>query len=170
MDMRYAIAEDVQRVANQLYPGEAFPQPDPNLTRRVTKEVPNVVGQTIEQAQSMLEGAGWEVAVGEPVDSDRPTDIVAQQDPSGTAPSGATITIRPSNGQATAVPSVAGTSVSQATATLASAGFTNLTGSCSVSTDPGTPADGLVSGTNPGAGTVASRSSAISVIYTARNC
>jgi membrane peptidoglycan carboxypeptidase len=170
MDMRYAIAEEVQRVANQLYPGAAFPQPDPNLTRRVTKEVPNVVGQTIEQAQATLQEAGWEVTVGEPVDSDQPTNIVAQQDPSGSAPSGTSVTIRPSNGQATAVPSVAGTSPSQAVAILASAGFTNLTGSCSVSTDPSVPADGIVSGTNPGAATLASRSAAISVIYTARTC
>src|SRR3546814_841406 len=73
-DIRYPIARAVQSVANDVYGGErAFPQPASNLTRQVTRDVPNVVGQSIEQAQATLQDAGWEVVVGDPVDSAQPT-------------------------------------------------------------------------------------------------
>jgi membrane peptidoglycan carboxypeptidase len=169
MDLRYPIARATQAVANDVYGGDAFPETFGDLTRRVVKEVPNVVGQPVEQAEATLREAGWDVTVGDPVDSDQPTNIIAAQNPAGSAPSGTTITINPSNGQATTIPSVAGLNLNQATQTLRAAGFTNLTGSCTA--DPNAPNnDGSVSGTNPGAGTAANRSASIAVSYTARSC
>ncbi|GAA2074538.1 transglycosylase domain-containing protein [Microbacterium hatanonis] len=166
-NIRYYIAQDVQRAANAAYGGDAFPRPDNNLVRQVLRDVPNVVGQTIDQAQSTLEAAGFSVQVGDPIDSDQPTNIVAGQS-ANRAASGASITISPSNGQATTIPSVAGSAPAQAVATLQAAGFTQLSGSCTV--DPAAPDAGLVSGTNPGAGSVASRSTAIAIAYTAKAC
>jgi membrane peptidoglycan carboxypeptidase len=168
-DIRYPIARDVQSVANDVYGGDrSFPPPANNLTRQVTREVPNVVGQTIDQATATLSEAGWEVAVGDPVDSDQPTNIVAAQNPTGSAPGGSTITINPSNGQATAVPDVAQMRPNQARATLQSAGFANVSVSCAE--DGSAPPEGVATGTSPGAGTVASRASAVTLNVTARDC
>ncbi|WP_125131394.1 transglycosylase domain-containing protein [Microbacterium sp. 10M-3C3] len=169
MDIRYQVARAVQRVADDVYGGDAFPQPDNNLTRRVTKNVPNVIGQTVDQAQQTLQNEGWDVVVGPPVDSDQPTDIVAAQNPSGQAPGGTTITINPSNGQAKGIPNVQSLKVNEARAALAAAGFTNLAESCSESADaPDGPP--TATGTNPPAGTLAGPSTQITVNYTAKKC
>lgn len=169
MDIRYPMARAIQAVADDVYGGDAFPQPDGNLTRRVTKNVPNVVGQTVDQAQQILTNDGWDVTVGDPVDSDQPTNIVAAQNPSGSAPTGTTITISPSNGQAVGVPNVQGQPVQAAVAALQGAGFTNISGSCTV--DPNAQGNQqTATGTNPPAGTVAGRGTAIVVAYTAKNC
>lgn len=167
-NIRYPIARTVQRAANAAYGGDAFPTPNSNLTRQVTRDVPNVIGQTIDQARATLEGADFAVIVGDPVDSDQPTDTVAAQSPSGTAPRGAQITINPSNGEASKVPDVSGMKLDDAVRALKGAGYANLTGSCT--RDPGAPNEELVSGTNPPADTVTSRNSSIAVSYTAKNC
>jgi membrane peptidoglycan carboxypeptidase len=168
-DIRYPIARAVQSVANDVYGGESrFPSPASTLTRQVTRDVPNVVGQPVDQAEATLRDAGWEVAVGDPVDSDQPTNIVAAQNPTGSAPGGTTITINPSNGQATPVPTVAGMNGAEAAAALRSAGFTNLSASCTE--DPNAPPAGVATGTTPGAGTLASRSAAVALAVTARDC
>ncbi|MFJ6652786.1 transglycosylase domain-containing protein [Microbacterium sp. NPDC091313] len=169
MDIRYQVARAVQGVGDDVYGGDAFPQPDGNLTRRVTKDVPNVVGQTVDQAQQILTNDGWDVTVGDPVDSDQPTNIVAAQSPSGSAATGTTITISPSNGQAVAVPNVQGQQVQAAAAQLQSAGFTNISGSCTA--DPNAQGNQqTATGTNPPAGTVAGKGTAIVIDFTAKNC
>ena len=167
-DIRYAIASDVQRAANAAYGGDEFPRADTNLTRQVLRDVPNVVGQPIAQARATLEGAGFSVQVGAPVDSDQAADVVATQNPAGRAASGAQITINPSNGEGVTVPSVAGSSVADATRALQGAGFSNLTGSCTV--DPNAPDAGVVTGTNPGADTMSNRNTAIAISYSAKAC
>ncbi|MFG6475111.1 transglycosylase domain-containing protein [Microbacterium sp. P06] len=168
MDIRYPMASEIQREADNLYGGNEFPQPDGNLTRQVLRNVPNVVGQSIEQARSTLTAAGFEVTVGDPVDSDQSTDVVAAQNPAGQAGAGANITINPSNGQAARVPTVAGSTLSAAVAALQGAGFTNLTGSCSV--DPGASSEGRVGGTNPNADSFAKPSAPIAVSYVKPSC
>lgn len=166
-DIRYPIARDVQRAANDAYGGDPFPRPDGNLTRQVMRDVPSVVGQTVEQAESTLRDAGFNVNVGDPVDSDQPANIVASQSATS-APAGSTITINPSNGQATAVPAVSG-NPNQARQQLQSAGFGNVAlGSCTES--PNAPPEGAVSGTEPAAGTVANRNTPIALHVSARTC
>ncbi|MEV8250438.1 transglycosylase domain-containing protein [Microbacterium sp. NPDC076768] len=158
-EMRYPLARISQAAANAAYGGDAFPQPDGNLTRRVLTDVPNVVGQTIEEATSTLERAGFSVREGAPVDSDQPTNIVVEQDPSGQTSGGATITISPSNGKGTTVPAgLAGMTRSEAAAALSAAGFTSISfdNSC-------TPPTAVVSSTDPPPGTATSKSSAVSV-------
>ncbi|QEW03900.1 transglycosylase domain-containing protein [Microbacterium lushaniae] len=168
MDIRYPIARVVQGVANQFYGGDPFPAPDNNLTRRVTREVPNVVGQTVDQATATLTDAGWEVVVGEPVDSDQPTDIVAAQNPAGSAPGGTPITINPSNGQAGAVPDVTGQAPVKALATLRQTFPEATLGTCTE--DPEGGPQGRVTGTDPAAGSVVPRSAAITIDYTSEDC
>lgn len=144
-EIRYPIARAAQAAANDIYGGNAFPQPDPNLSRQILTDVPSVVGMTIEEATAALEGAGFTVSVGAPVDGSQATNIVAAQDPSGQAPTGANVTISPSNGQATTVPAdLIGKSRSAAQASLFAAGFESLQfdASCNgggkkvISTDP----------------------------------
>ncbi|GAT73910.1 Membrane carboxypeptidase [Microbacterium sp. HM58-2] len=156
--MRYFLARDMQRAANSLYGGDDFPPPDNNLSRQVLTAVPDVVGKSIEEATSILEGAGFSVTVGAPVDSDRPANTVAAQDPSGQAAGGATVTISPSNGQGTSVPDVTGQSKADAQNALFGAGFTaiDFNGSCN-------PPDAKVKSTNPAAGTATNKSTEIKV-------
>ncbi len=157
-EMRYPLARDMQRAANAVYGGDRFPRPDDKLTRQVVTEVPNVVGQTIEQATATLEGAGFTVAVGAAVDSDQPGNIIVAQDPAGQAPSGATITISPSNGQGATVPDLTGQAKGAAQSALIGAGFTTIAFDRSCN-----PPNAVVAATDPPAGTATNKSTTISV-------
>ncbi|MFK3678326.1 transglycosylase domain-containing protein [Microbacterium sp. NPDC090218] len=158
-EMRYPLARIAQHAANSVYGGDAFPSPDNNLTRRVLAEVPNVVGMTMDEARATLEGKGFSVTEGAAVDSDQPTNIVVAQDPSGQAAGGTNVTISPSNGQGTTVPSdLAGMSRAQAAASLGAAGFTSIEfdNSCN-------PPTAVVTSTDPPPGTATSKSTGIRV-------
>ena len=156
--MRYAVAKDMQRAANNIYGGDRFPEPDNKLIRQVLTDVPNVVGQTVEQATATLKGAGFQVTVGAPVDSDKATNIVVAQDPADKAPSGATITLSPSNGQGATVPDITGQSQAQAQNALFGAGFTSIDfdGSCNGN-------GAKVASTTPAANSAANKSTTIKV-------
>ncbi|WP_019181612.1 transglycosylase domain-containing protein [Microbacterium yannicii] len=166
---RYQLAKRVQRVANELYPGERFPERDANLSRQILTDLPNVVGKPVDQAQQELVSAGFDVVVGDPVESDQPEGVVGAQSPgAGRVAGGATVTINPSNGQGGTVPNIAGQSVNDAVAALRSAGFGNVTeGTC---TEDPAAAQPRATGTSPGAGTVTNRNSAITIDYAAANC
>jgi len=169
-DMRYSIAEEAQRAADEFYGGDAFPGPASNLIRTIQKDLPNVVGKSIDEARSTLEAAGFSVSVGSPVDSELGGDRVAAQNPgAGSAPAGSTITISPGNGQGATVPDVSGNPVSSARAALLAAGFGTVSiGSCQ--RDASAPAEGRVTGTNPAAGTSTNKSTAVSLSIVAKDC
>jgi membrane peptidoglycan carboxypeptidase len=157
--MRYPLAKAAQAAANAAYGGNDFPRPDDKLTRRVLVEVPNVVGMTMEEAESTLKSKGFGVAVGAAVDSDKPANIVVAQDPQGQTAGGSTITISPSNGQGTTVPAgLVGMSRSDASAALTAAGFTSIAidNSCN-------PPTAVVSATDPAPGTATSKSTPVTV-------
>lgn len=166
---RYELAKRVQRVANEIYPGERFPDRDPNLSRQVLTDLPNVVGMPVDQATQTLTDAGFEAVVGDPVDSDQAEGLVAAQNPAaGKVAGGSRVTINPSNGQGVAVPNVGGQSLEDAKRALRSAGFGNVTdGTC---TPDAAAAQPRATATSPGAGTVVNRNSAITVDYAAANC
>lgn len=168
--IRFPIAKAVQGAANAAYGGDRFPGPDAELSKQVLTDLPNVVGQSIEQATATLTDAGFTVAVGDPVDSNQPEGVVAAQNPgAGKVAGGTTVTINPSNGQGIAVPDVAGQSLEDAKRAVRSAGFGNVTdGSCTVDATVG--ADRRAVGTDPGAGSVVNRNSGIRVNYAAVNC
>lgn len=157
-EVRYPLARAAQHAANQAYGGDRFPEPDGNLIRQIRVDVPDVVGQTVEEATATLERAGFEVSVGAPVDSDKATNIVVEQSPSGQATAGATITISPSNGNGATVPDVTGQSPTEANAALIAAGFTTVEreGSCN--------AEGAtVTATAPAANSAATKATPIRV-------
>jgi len=158
-NIRYGLAKAIQTAANATYGGDPFPKPDDKLTKQVMADVPNVVGQTIEQATATLEAAGFTAAVGPAVDSDQPTNIIVQQDPTGQAATGMTVTISPSNGTGATIPaSVIGESKANAQNTLFGAGFTSIAfdNTCN-------PPNAKVSSTNPAAGTAANKSTTIQI-------
>ena len=167
-DMRYAVARQVQSAADEFYGGDRFPDPAQNLLRTVTKDVPNVVGRSIDDARSTLQGAGFSVTVGDPVDAEFGGDRVAAQSPSGSAPAGASITINPGNGQGGTVPDVSGQTLNAAQAALKSAGYNNLSVSCKE--DGGAPEEGRVTATNPAGGTSANKSTAIVLDVAKKKC
>lgn len=127
-DIRYPLARDIQRAANAVYGGDRFPEPDSNLTRRVMKDLPDVVGKTIDEATRILDSAGFSVQVGDAVDSPLPKGTVAEQNPgAGRVAGGATITLRASSGTSPdagkTVPTVTKMKYNQAKAALEGAGF-----------------------------------------------
>lgn len=156
-EMRYKLARVMQRAANDIYGGDAFPQPDANLSKQVLTDVPNVVGMDTATATATLQNADFQVVVGPAVDGPA-GDVIVAQDPQGQAPSGATVTISPSNGQGASVPDVTGQSKTAAGSALFAAGFTSISfdNSCN-------PNGAVVASTNPAANTAANKSTPITV-------
>ncbi|WP_347976291.1 transglycosylase domain-containing protein [Microbacterium sp. ProA8] len=169
-DIRYRITRDVQGAANAAYGGERFASPDNDLIKVQLTELPNVVGQTIDQATKTLTDAGFTVQVGGPVDSNQPAGVVGAQNPgAGRVPGGSTVTINPSNGEGLTVPDVSGRSLEDAKKALRSAGFGNVgDGTCTA--DAAAGAQTRATATNPGAGSVVNRNTGILVDYTAAAC
>lgn len=168
--LRYFIASGVQAAADASYGGSPFPPPDSTLTRQVLTDLPNVVGMPVDQATRTLEGAGFSVTVGNPVDSTDAAGIVAAQSPgAGRVAGGTTVTLSPSNGQGVTVPDVTGRDVQTALTDLRSAGFGSAAaGTCTA--DPKATDKKIVTSTNPAAGTMTNRNTAITVNYTTKTC
>jgi membrane peptidoglycan carboxypeptidase len=123
--LRHRIFKPIAQTIDALYPGGAFPGPDPALLTGTPVEVPDVVGNTLEQAKTAIEVNELVFEDGGPVDSDLPEGQVARTDPgAGTGvPRGTTIRVFTSNGLAEPVPDVVGQDRGAATGTLTSAGF-----------------------------------------------
>lgn len=171
-NLRYSIARDIQARADELYPGGSFPDPASNLLRTVMKDLPNVVGMSVDQAQQTLEAAGFQVSVGDPVDSDAATNIVAAQNPGGgSAPGGSVITINPSNGLGVRapVPAVAGLKLEDARAAVSAAGLSPAAGACTVDPALG-EGNARATGTDPAAGTPVRLGSAVAIGYAKKTC
>ena len=168
--LRYILARQTQEAANAAYGGDAFPEPDSNLTRVVLRDLPSVIGMSVDQATATLDAAGFSVNVGDPVDSAEAAGIVAAQNPAaGRVGGGTVVTINPSNGQGIAVPDVNGKQLDKAISDLRAAGFGNVQpGTCTEDATAGV--QGKATGTSPGAGTVVNRNSAITVNYSRMKC
>ena len=129
--IRFPLSRAMQGAANAAYGGDQFPSPDRSLTRTVLRDLPDVVGKSIDEARGILQGAGFSVAVGDPIESEIGQGLVAAQSPgAGRAPSGATITLSPSSGKKPeaekpegTVPDVTGAKYNQAKAALEKLGF-----------------------------------------------
>ncbi|MFS0910245.1 transglycosylase domain-containing protein [Microbacterium sp. 179-I 3D2 NHS] len=158
-ELRYPLAETAQAAANAAYGGDAFPEPDKNLTKVVMTDIPDVVGMTPDDARAAIESAGFTFSLGGALDSSIPAGLVAAQDPVGQALAGSTITVATSNGLGTTVPAgLVGMSRAQAAAALTSAGFTKYTidNSCN-------PPTATVTSSSPAPGTAASKATAVTV-------
>jgi len=170
-NLRYPINRSIMRTVDDLYGGDKFPEPNRDLLRQVLTNLPNVVGQTVDAARAQLEAAGFNVAIGDPIDSNTAAGLVAAQNPgAGKVAGGTTVTINPSNGNGVTVPAdVAGRSVSEAISYLRSAGFGDVQPGTCVE-EKGVKGNGEATGTSPPAGTVVNRNSTIRVDYKSEHC
>jgi membrane peptidoglycan carboxypeptidase len=169
-DMRYFIANDIQRNIDLYYPSHDFEGPDANLTRQVLTDLPDVVGKSMDEARQILAQAGFEVIEGAPVDSSEAKGIVVAQSPgAGKVAGGTPVTLSPSNGQGIGIPDVNGMPIEDAINAIRGAGFGNVQpGECKKDDSAG---DQLIAtGTSPKAGTVVNRNSGIAVNYAAKDC
>ena len=122
--------------------------------------VPYVVGISFDQASAQLQSAGFAVAR-KNVESDQPRNTVIDQNPTGSAAPGATITLSVSKGpKQSTVPDVTNQDEDSATSTLQAAGF-QVTVEHQDVQDPGL--DGIVLSQNPTGGTKADHGSTVTI-------
>jgi serine/threonine-protein kinase len=122
--------------------------------------VPNVVGLPFDQASATLQQQGWAVARTD-VESEQPKGIVVDQEPSGRAQKGSTISLSVSKGPKTStVPDVTSQDEGSARSTLEAAGFTVQVEEQDVN-DPGLV--GIVLSQNPTGGTKTKQGSTVHI-------
>jgi eukaryotic-like serine/threonine-protein kinase len=124
--------------------------------------VPNVIGQAIEQASSVLQGSGLRVDT-HFVDDSAPANTVVDQEPSAgsSVGRGTTVTIKVSKGPTTkAVPDVSSTDLASAEQTLRASGFRFTVVEQPVD-DP--TSDGIVLDQTPAGGTQAEPKSVVTL-------
>ncbi|MBD3942877.1 transglycosylase domain-containing protein [Microbacterium sp. NEAU-LLC] len=169
-DIRYSIARAVQGTANETHPAGPFAAPDTELTKVQMIDLPNVLGMSMQEAQTKLEDAGFTVQVGPETASNQPAGTVGAQSPeAGKVAGGTTVTISPSNGKGLSVPDVSGRSLDDAKRALRAAGFGNVNdGQCTPTKDGSN--EPRATDTNPAANSVVDRNAPISVNYTSSNC
>lgn len=116
--LRHSMWPAVMSVANAKFGGDAFPEPDASALKTVYASVPDVRGKSLEEAQSIIEGAGFGFADGGAVDSELPAGQVSGTNPAGEAPRGSVVTVNTSNGQMVLLPDVTGKSFDEAKGAL----------------------------------------------------
>ncbi len=123
--LRHRIFQPLAQAIDSIYPGGAFPGPDPALLTGSPVEVPNLIGASLEQANAALTLAELGFEDGGQVDSDLPAGQVASTDPGPGAQvsRGTTVRVFTSNGLAKPVPNVVGMSSNAARSALESPGF-----------------------------------------------
>ncbi|MCU1437926.1 MAG: hypothetical protein JWP66_1013 [Naasia sp.] len=155
-DMRHKIWRPLMEAIDEKYGGDDFPRPENRFLRGVEVKVPDVSGQTLDGARSILGGAGFSTSDGGTRPSSAPAGQVVGTDPGAgaTATRGSTVTIYTSSGEppGTEVPNVVGQTAGQATAAMRSAGFRDV----EYEADPDADADAcVVTGSDPAPGTSA---------------
>ncbi len=166
-DLRYVVSRENQAAANAKYGGEAFPEPDSNLTQVVEKDVPNVAGMSPDDAIATLQAEGFRGVVGSEGPGEQDKGRVESTDPSGTAPAGSLITLNISDGKGVVtVPDVTGMSAADAASEIFSEGL-RAELSCKQAKD----VDGRrVTHTEPSAGSQVSDEATVKVFYEATKC
>jgi membrane peptidoglycan carboxypeptidase len=174
-ELRHRIMRVVLTATNAQYGGDAFPEPPERLVRGAGVELPNLVGQSVEQARAILAGLGLSYADGGTVDSSQPAGRVAATNPSAGAivSKGITVSIQVSRGNLGVMPDVvsAGYDEAQAKAALRASGFTSISTVCvPINDGPDPSREGIVEGQNPAPGTTTSRDTAITLGVASDRC
>ncbi len=167
-DLRHMIAPRVMSVANAKWGGDEFPEPTAELLRGQQATVPDVRGLTLDQAKSIIEGAGFSFQDGGQQDSDLPTGTVIGTNPSGTTGKGTLVQVFTSNQALKAIPNVVGSTPSQAGATLAGAGFRSVSSICQA--NPSATPEGTITAQDPAGGTATRAEQQITVTITRKTC
>jgi membrane peptidoglycan carboxypeptidase len=136
--LRHYITRTTMAALNAKFGGSDFPAPDPALLTGSGQEVPDLRGQSMEQAKSVLESLGFTFADGGPVDSDVEAGRVAATDPGAGTQSakGAIVTVYSSKGNKAPFPDVVGDGTAfkfnEAKSLLNSKGYPNVSETCFV--------------------------------------
>ncbi|WP_240036886.1 transglycosylase domain-containing protein [Leifsonia flava] len=157
--IRHQMWPAIMSVANAKYGGDGFPDADPSSLRTFSAAVPDVRGKSLEEAQDLIEDAGFGFAKGGAQDSELPAGQVTSTNPSGNAPRGSVITAYTSNGAMVLMPDVVGLSEADAKNQLKGT-FSVKTVNVAVS-DPGKV--GLVQSSDPGAGAAVKPGSQVTI-------
>ena len=164
---RHNLSKPISAAANSLYGGAAFDKPADRLLNGAGISAPDVIGNPMATAQSIIAGLKLVFVDGGPVDSAAPAGSVATTTPpAGTVMArGQTVIVYSSNGALTTMPDVVtgGPNVDTAKSTLATAGFTSVQEKCVqlAPTDIGN--DKRVLSSNPSAGAVARLSDGVTL-------
>jgi membrane peptidoglycan carboxypeptidase len=155
--LRHYITRATMSALNAKFGGWDWPAPDPSLLVGSGQEVPELRGQTPEQAKSVLEGLGFTYADGGAVDSEIEAGRVAATDPGAGTQSakGAVVTVYTSKGNKVPFPDVVGDgkSISYAEAEAMLGGsYPNVNEVCVVVTEPAR--DDQVQSSDPASGTL----------------
>ncbi|MCU1407390.1 MAG: hypothetical protein JWQ43_3693 [Glaciihabitans sp.] len=159
---------------NPLYRGVDFPEPTAALQTGTGKSIPEISGQTVAAATSVLEGNGFTVVNGGTVDSSIPEGRAVSTTPAtGTlVPKGSEVTLFTSNGDIGVMPNVVGLDSDDARDALEEAGFTDIDETCSVlpDDDNADDADDTVLTTSPGSGASLDLSDSITLTVGQKEC
>jgi membrane peptidoglycan carboxypeptidase len=159
LNNRHILAKPINAAANRLYPGGVFDDPAQRLITGAGITVPNLIGGSAENAESILKGLKLGYADGGAVDSDQPAGVVVSTDPGADAivARGQTVTVYTSNGSSGSMPDVvsAGQDFSSAKNFLTDKGFTNVSETCVAVGNKDEANIGKVMSSNPGAGSPA---------------
>jgi membrane peptidoglycan carboxypeptidase len=179
--LRHDVFKAVATAADKeeaLRGADDFPEPSSSLLSGTGVTIPEISGQTVEAATSVLEGNGFTVVDGGTVASADPAGRAVRTDPAtgSLVSKGSEITLYTSDGSLGAVPSVVGTAAAAARTSLTDAGFTSIgTDQCAV-TDPALTAEqkkaleGTVSAVNPAVGAQIAKTDTVTLTVTKERC
>jgi membrane peptidoglycan carboxypeptidase len=164
--IRHRIFKPLAQAIDSYYPGDAFPGPDPSLLTGNPVFVPDVRGETAEQALAEMQLAELNYVDAGYVDSDLPYGQVASTIPGAgqSVPRGTEVAVYFSNGLAKPLPDVTGDDVVTAKATLQGQGWNNVVGSCDTNPTP-SPPNLTVYSMDPAPGSVINQSTVITLHY-----
>ncbi len=156
--VRHDIFRTVMAAINGQYGGSGFPAPPARLQNGSGVQMPDVAGQTPEQAKALLEGLGFRFEIEGQVDSALAEGLVAGANfaPGTLLARGMTVKVTTSLGNLISLPNVVGLEYSAAVSEFNDAGFVNIVEQCTEippvdeGGDPGL--DGLVASQSPAGG------------------
>ncbi len=156
--IRHDIFRPLMAEINAQYGGGSFPAPPARLQTGSGVTMPDIVGQTQEQAKALLEGLGFRFELGSQTDSDLAVGLVTGSNfaPGTLLARGMTVTVTVSLGNLINLPDVLGLNIADAITGLNDAGFVNITEVCAEIPpviDGGDPLlDGIVTAQSPAGG------------------
>jgi membrane peptidoglycan carboxypeptidase len=176
--LRHLIFQPLMAAVNGQYGGGSFPVPPGRLLTGSGVELPDVRGETEENARSLLEGLGFGFEVSGRVDSDLEEGRVASMSiaPGTLLARGVIVKVETSRGNLIELPDVSsgGYTFEEARDILVDAGFTNVSESCSEIPpveEGGDPLmDGIVTGQNPSGGSKVKYEKSITLTVSRLDC
>lgn len=134
-NMRHEVFRPIMAAANSTYGGDALPEVPERLLRGQGVTLPDVIGQTPEQARQLIESLNFRFVVEEQrVDSQLPEGVIATQNPGPGAflSRGTQVRVQISAGNQIPMPDVVspGYTLEEAQAVLREEGFMNFSTQC----------------------------------------